>query len=94
MKTTWKICNLDRRLSDGFVFTAYWSVSMEDNNLIASANGTCLFNGVLTIPYNELSEQTVLNWIWEIVNKESIEQNLKIEIEKQINPTETTGLPW
>lgn len=48
------------------------------------------------IPYQNLTEQTVLNWVWNNgVDKTNVEQALQQQIDSKINPTIVTPqLPW
>jgi hypothetical protein len=96
MTITWTISQLDRLTSDGFVTTAHWRSTAVDGEYSASAYSTCGWTPTEpTIPYEELTEEIVLEWIWTNgVDKESIEQSLTQQIELQKNPVTATGLPW
>lgn len=94
MQITWNIAQLDRNPSDGFVGTAHWTVLANDGNYFATAYGTCGFQGELTTPYENLTQEQVLNWVWEQVNKEEVEDSLAAQIELQKNPVSATGMPW
>lgn len=37
-------------------------------------------------PYNELTQQEVLDWIWPIIGKDKIEAGLLIDLQRIINP--------
>ena len=91
---TWKIVQLDRKTEDGFVTTAHWTVTDTDGDFSASAYGTCGFDGELTIPYENLTEAQVLEWVWASIDKAATEQSLAAQIEAQKNPVSATGLPW
>ena len=47
-------------------------------------------------PYNQLTEQQVLNWVWSNgVSQEAVDFNLQGKINAQINPPVVTpSLPW
>ena len=47
-------------------------------------------------PYDQLTEQQVLNWCWENgVDKTAIEANVSLQIQNQINPPVVVlPLPW
>jgi hypothetical protein len=95
MKITWHINNLEHRLSDGFVTVAHWTVSAQDNGASASSYGTCNWqDGKPVVPYEALTEATVLSWVWDSVDKQSIESKLTDRINEQLNPTQANGLPW
>jgi hypothetical protein len=94
MTITWKIVNLDRQTSDGFVTTAHWTCTAEDGDFSASAYGSGGFSGELVTPYSELTEADVLGWVWTVVDKEATETALAAQIEAKKNPVSATGLPW
>jgi len=96
MTTTWKITQTDYLTSDGFITTAHWTATAVDGDYTASAYSTCSFAPATpSIPYNSVTEQEVLNWIWANgVDKEATETSLAAQIELQKNPVVATGLPW
>ncbi len=94
MNITWKIVDLEREASTGFVQTANWNATAIDGEYSARKYLTVKWSGTPVIPFDQLTEDIVLGWVWEIVNKEEIEEFLAEEINKQKNPTTLTGLPW
>jgi hypothetical protein len=95
MTTTWSIVNLDRNTSDGFVTTAHWYAYAVDGEHSASTYATVSWaEGTPAIPYANLTEATVLNWVWESVDKEATEASLAAQIELKKNPVKATGTPW
>jgi hypothetical protein len=95
MTTTWKITNLDSNTADGFVTTAHWTCTAVDGEHTASTYSTCGWpTGTPTIPYANLTEATVLNWVWESVDKEATEASLAAQIEAKKNPVTASGKPW
>jgi hypothetical protein len=96
MTTTWTITQLDRQTSNGFVTTAHWTASAVDGNYSASTYSTSSWaNGTPTTPYANLTQATVLDWIWANgVDKEAVEASLQAQIELQKNPVTATGVPW
>jgi len=91
---TWKIVQLNRNTADGFVTTAHWTVTATDGDFSAHAYGSCGFDGELTTPYEDLTEEQVLGWVWEQIDKAEIESNLAAQINAQKNPITATGVPW
>jgi hypothetical protein len=93
---TWNISQLDRQTSDGFVTTAHWQANATDGDYSASAYSTCSWSdGTATIPYADLTKETVLGWIWANgVDKDATEAALNDQIELQKNPVKATGVPW
>jgi hypothetical protein len=95
MTTTWKISTLDRDAATGFVTTAHWQVTAVDGEHSASAYATCSWaEGTPAIPYASLTEATVLNWVWESVDKAATEASLAAQIALLKNPVKATGTPW
>jgi hypothetical protein len=95
MTTTWKISTLDRDVATGFVTTAHWTATAVDGEHSASAYATVSWTeGTPTIPYANLTEATVLNWVWESVDKEATEASLAAQIALLKNPVKATGTPW
>lgn len=93
--TTWTISQLDRKTSDGFVTTAHWRATATDGDYSASVYSTCSWSeGQPTVPYANLTEQQVLSWVWESVDKDATEQALADQIEMQKHPVTATGMPW
>jgi len=99
---TWTIATLERELSDGGVMIAHWrcteSQTVEEETYSASSYGTCSFTYDASspdfVPYDQLTESTVMGWVWEQVSQEETEAALTANIEDQINPTTADGVPW
>jgi hypothetical protein len=96
MTIVWNISQLDRQTSDGFVTTAHWQANATDGDYSASVYSTCSWSeGTATIPYADLTKETVLGWIWANgVDKAAVEASLDAQIELQKNPVTATGVPW
>ena len=95
MSVTWKISTLDRDVATGFVTTAHWQATAVDGEHSASAYATCSWaDGTPTVPYTNLTEATVLGWVWESVDKEATEASLAAQIALLKNPVKATGTPW
>ena len=91
----WTISTLDREVSNGFVTTAHWSATAVDGDYTASTYATCSWaEGTPTIAYDNLTEATVLGWVWESVDKAATEASLAAQIELLKNPVKATGTPW
>ena len=93
---TWNISQLDRQTSNGFVTTAHWQAVATDGDYSASVYSTCSWQaGTPVIPYDNVTMQDVLNWIWSSgVDKDAVEASLSAQIELQKNPVTATGVPW
>jgi hypothetical protein len=92
--TNWKITQCDRLTADGFVTTAHWRCDATDGEYSAGVYGSAGFTGDLTIPYESLTQEQVLGWVWESVSKDETEANVLAQIESQKAPSTASGLPW
>jgi len=95
MSVTWKINTLESNTADGFVSVAHWSATAVDGEHTASAYATVSWaEGTPTIPYASLTEATVLNWVWESVDKAATESALAAQIALLKAPVKQSGTPW
>lgn len=96
MNISWKISQLDRNTADGFVTTAHWQCTGTDGEFSGSVYATCSWSeGVVTTPYEDLTEAQVLGWIWNSgVDKAATEAAVAAQIDAQKNPATSTGTPW
>jgi len=95
MTTTWTISQLDRNTADGFVTTAHWQATAVDGEHTASIYSTCSWaDGTVNTPYAELTQATVLGWVWESVDKQATEDALVAQIALQKAPVTASGTPW
>jgi hypothetical protein len=92
---TWKIAQLDRQTSDGFVTTAHWTVNAVDGEYSASTYGTIGFEaGTPATPFASLTEAQVIAWVKAKLDVAAIEASLQSQIDAKKNPVTTTGTPW
>ena len=95
MTTTWTISQLDRNTANGFVTTAHWQATTVDGEHTASIYSTCSWaDGTVNTPYENLTPETVLGWVWESVDKTATEAALAANIALQKNPVTAQGTPW
>jgi hypothetical protein len=91
----WTISTLDRNTSNGFVTTAHWRATAVDGDYTASTYSTCSWaDGTVNTPYADLTQATVLGWVWESVDKQATEDALAAQIALQKAPVTSTGVPW
>lgn len=95
---TWTIATCEHEVATGGITVAHWRVTASDGDYIASAYGTCGFTPDATDPnfkpYDEVTEDEVLSWVWASVDKDATEASLAQQIEAQKNPVTATGTPW
>jgi hypothetical protein len=100
MITTFKIPQMDRNTSDGFVNTVHWTASQVDGDFSASTYSTASFtkeDGINYVPCSELTEAAVVEWVKGSLGAEgvaAVDAALSQNIELQKNPVTVTGLPW
>jgi hypothetical protein len=94
----WTIPMLERHTADGFVYTAHYRVVATDGEFSASSYGTAGFSqdpeAESFVPYESLTEEMVLGWLFNSIDKDATEDALKAKIEADKNPTTAAGVPW
>lgn len=94
----WKIANLEHNVADGGVVTAHWRCTLTEEDKSVGSYGTVSFTPDPSasdfVPYENLTEEVVLTWVFAEVNKEEVETSLTTKLEAEKNPTVTAGLPW
>ena len=95
MTTQWTISTLDRNVATGFVNVAHWQATAVDGEHTASIYSTASWaDGTVNTPYSELTQETVLAWVWESVDKQATEDALAAQIALLKNPVKASGTPW
>jgi len=93
--TTWKITDLERQIEDGLVVKAHWMISESDGDIYEFAVGvTVLSRGESFVPYEGLTEETVINWLKNIEECTAIEVNVIAAVAAKKTPITTIGVPW
>lgn len=96
---SWKISNLERETSDGFVYTAHYTVDANDGTYNAGAYGSVGLErpeGDL-IPFADLTEEQVVQWVKDKLTAEKVadvEAALQARLDEQHAPSKAAGLPW
>jgi hypothetical protein len=92
---TWKAPTLESVVATGYVDCVHWNCTAVDGEHSASAYATVSWSeGTPVVPYADLTEATVLNWVLESVDKASTEASLAAQIALLKNPVKTSGTPW
>jgi hypothetical protein len=95
---TWNIAQLEREVSDGFVFTAHYTIDAKDDAYTAGAYGSLGFERPDNlIPYSELTLDEVVDWVKDALGTEKvveIEAALQKQLDEQRAPSVAAGLPW
>ena len=84
--------------TDGGVIVAHWQVSKTSGDFTASSYGTCSFTPDAEaegyVAYDSLTEETVIGWVQEELDTESLEASLDADLAEQASPSVTVGVPW
>ena len=96
---TWAIANLERETSDGFVFTAHYTINAEDGTYSSGAYGSVGFERPDNlIPFDDLTEDQVIGWVKEAIGGSEkvteIEAALQQQLDEKHTPTKASGTPW
>lgn len=95
---TWSIAQLEREVSDGFVFTAHWRLDAKDGAFSAGTYGAVSFSRPDSlIPFDQLTEELVISWVKEELGASEVaklEKFLNEKIQNQKYPKTEQGLPW
>jgi hypothetical protein len=95
--TSWKIANLERETATGKIIVAHYTIDATNGVYTAGAYGSLGFDGEVTIPYAEVTEQQVIAWVKDALTNEKVaemESALENQIAEQTAPTKATGVPW
>lgn len=96
---TWKIAELEREVSDGYVYTIHWRVQAIDGDYSSDAYGSIGLERPEDelIAFEDLTEETVIGWTQDAIGEDAVatlEENLVNQIEAKKAPTTAKGLPW
>jgi Tfp pilus assembly protein PilP len=90
-----KIVNLDRNTENDVVTTVHYTVTKTDGEALGSSYGTVgVEAGDTVIPFEELTEDTVIEWVESKLDLVKLEANLDAQIQEQKTPKVASGLPW
>ena len=98
--TTFKISQMDRDTSDGFVRTVHWNASQTDGDFSASTYSTVSFtkeDGINYVPYASLTESAVIEWVKGSLGADgvaAVNAALAANIAYQKAPKVAAGVPW
>jgi hypothetical protein len=93
--TTFTIANLERNTDGDVVTTVHWVATKVDGEAVASVYSSMAVEPSDTfVLFANLTEETVVNWVKEKLDLESLESALDAQIAEQKQPTKASGLPW
>jgi hypothetical protein len=88
---------LSALLADGKVDTVHYTVTAEDGTYSSGAYGSLGFDGEVTVPFADLTEEVIVGWVKEQFGAEKvteIEAALQVQLDEQAAPTKASGVPW
>ncbi len=97
---TWSINNMQHLVDNGGVIVVQWSCIAESEDKSAYYGGKSEFTPDPSAPdfvaYEQLTEEMVLGWVFAALGdeKSSIEADRITKVEKQLNSTVASGVPW
>jgi hypothetical protein len=96
---TWNIAQLERETTDGYVYTAHYTVDAKDDTYSAGAYGSIGLERPEDelIPFADLTQEVVVGWVKEKLGEEAVanvENALQTQLDEQRNPTKASGVPW
>jgi hypothetical protein len=96
---TWNIAQLERETTDGYVYTAHYTVDAKDDTYSAGAYGSIGLERPEDelIPFADLTQEVVVGWVKEKLGEEAVanvENALQAQLDEQRNPTKASGVPW
>jgi hypothetical protein len=90
-----KIVNLDRNTDGDVVTNVHWTVSKADGKAVASVYSSLAVEaGDTLVPYAQLTEAIVIDWVKAKLDLVSVEAALDAQIAEQKAPKVASGLPW
>jgi len=98
---TWKIKRLDcynqYNNVQNVIYSIYWIVTKSDDKLSVNRSGQTdiVINGTNFIPFEDLSEQIVIDWLFEQMgdDKQKIEEAITLQLNEIISPTKVSLTP-
>lgn len=84
--------------TDGGVIVAHWQVNKASGENVATSYGTVGFTPDASADgytaYDSLTEATVVQWVQDALDTESLEASLDADLAEQASPSVTVGTPW
>ena len=95
----WAVGNLERNTADGKVTVAHYTVGAKSADGVygSGAYGSLGFDGEITTPFSELTEEQIVGWVKDALGEEKVtevEAALQAQIDEQRAPSKAAGVPW
>lgn len=96
MNFSWKINSLKSKPDDGAVIEASWQLTAVEGEESKIQYGKVSFkvnpSDPSFIPYDDLTEEVVLQWVWDSIDKDEVESDLGNKLNRQ--PKYNIGKPF
>jgi len=96
MNFTWKINSLKSKPDNGAVIQASWQLKAVEGGEFKIQYGKSSFKvdsyDPSVLPYEDLTEEQVLQWVWDSMDKDEVESDLGNKLNRQ--PKYNTGKPF
>ena len=90
-----KIVDMKRSTADGVVSEIHWTCTKTDGEAVGSSYGSVGVEvGDTVIPFAELTEAVVIDWVKDKLDLVSLEASLDAQIADQKAPKVKSGTPW
>lgn len=94
--------NVSEELQQAVVHAKWRKTGTDEDGNVGMFDGACRFSVANVtpetfIPYDQLSEEIVLGWVQDILNRggmDRVDQNIQKQIDESKNPPFETQLPW
>ena len=96
----WAIENIYRQQDTGLVTKVKWTVTLVKDMEFSNTDGIVELEASDSfVPFEELTETQVFNWVFAKIDKTGIEDELEVLVDekiaaKSIPEIEVSGLPW
>ena len=95
----YKIANLEYTNDDSKgVVVVHWRIEAKEDEELVDVYGSLNFvpepNNPNYTPFDQLTKKEVIGWVKAKLNTEQIEQALAQKLNKKLNPTVVSGVPW
>jgi len=104
---TWKVTSLKTKnegINQNAVVQTYWQkIGTDENGNVGSFSGATPFTsttmpeGNVFVPFEELTEEVVLEWIKDVVTgsyETHVNGKIQEQIDQHINPVSEAQMPW
>lgn len=90
-----EILKIEHDAQTGFIKNCNWrAFEVSGNNLAEIFDSTTFQASATMIPYSDVTEQNVTNWVLQSIDQTSISKKLNDQLVAITNANVATGFPW